>query len=203
MGTSTGMRSTASALFGKTRLSILVLLFMNEEKSFYLREIIEILNMGSGTVQRELDNLVGAHIITKSPSGNQVHYQANPHSSVFHELKSIIVKTAGVTDLVREALSKLAGKIDFAFIYGSFAAGDFSEKSDIDILIVGRLTFKDAVVALAEPQEKIGREINPTVYSRKTYHKKLRESDHFLSDILSKKILMIAGKEDDVRKPGT
>lgn len=66
--------------------------------------------MGRGAVQRELENLVDAGLVSRRKQGNQVHYQANPQTPIFQELKSLMVKTAGVADVLREVLSPLGGK---------------------------------------------------------------------------------------------
>ena len=117
MGTASD--NLSSALFGKVRSSVLALLFCHCEKSFYFREIERSVGMGRGAVQRELENLVNAGLIVRRKQGNQVYYQANPKSAIFSELKSMMVKTAGVADVLREALIPLTQRITTAFIYGS------------------------------------------------------------------------------------
>ena len=115
-------------------------------------------------VQRELENLVNTGLIVRHKQGNQVYYQANPKSPIFAELKSLMVKTTGVADVLREALKPFQGRIETAFIYGSFAKGTENAGIDVDVLVIGDLTFSEVVDAIMSAQESIGREINPSVY---------------------------------------
>ena len=84
-----------SALFGKTRLRVLAILFSQVDQSFYLREIARHTGTGLGAVQRELAGLAEARIIRRSARGNQVLFQANPDCPAFAELRDLMVKLAG------------------------------------------------------------------------------------------------------------
>jgi Fe2+ or Zn2+ uptake regulation protein len=111
----------AGALFSKTQQRVLSVLFGNPDRSFYSAEIIARARGGTGTVLRELARLEASGLITARRVGNQRHYQANPESPVFNELHSIIAKTVGVADPLRQALKRVAPKITAAFVYGSVA----------------------------------------------------------------------------------
>lgn len=198
MGTLLENKSAASVLFGKTRLAILSLLLLQQERSFYVREIIELIGMGRGNVQRELNHLAEAGILTRKRIGNQVHYKANEASPIFPELKSLLVKTSGVADVIKDALLTLGHKVDFAFIFGSFAVGDFSSESDVDLMVVGSAGFREVVSTLLSAQESLGREINPSVHSTKAFRRKLKEKEHFISDVIGKPKIMIIGNADDI-----
>lgn len=103
-------------------------------------------------------------ILTRRPSGRQVYYQANPDCPIFQELRTLIVKTAGVAEVLREALLPLADHIQTAFLYGSFAAERQGPRSDVDVMAIGDVPLSKVVEALAPAQERLGREINPTIY---------------------------------------
>jgi predicted nucleotidyltransferase len=150
MGTSSEQKDTSAALFGKTRRSVLALFFMNPERSFYVREVIRELGLGRGTVQRELQNLTEAGLLVRSVEGNQVHFRANADSPVFSELKSMMVKTAGIAEVIGSSLAGLSDRIRIALLYGSIAGGTFTADSDIDLLVIGETGFKDNL-SLCEP----------------------------------------------------
>ena len=54
--------------------------------------------------------------------GNLVYYQANSNNPIFNELKSIVRKTFGVADVIRESLAPIRNKIRVAFIFGLLPA---------------------------------------------------------------------------------
>lgn len=188
--------SLNSSLFGKVRSSVLALLFCHSDKAFYFREIERSVGMGRGAVQRELENLVNAGLVTRRKHGNQTYYQANPKSAIFSEVKSLMVKTAGVADVLRESLMPLADRITTAFIYGSFAKGTETAASDVDVLIIGDVTFAEVVDRLAAVQETIGREVNPSVYPAAEFMTKVSEARHFVASVMGEPRIFLIGDED-------
>jgi hypothetical protein len=93
----TTARTLSDILFSRTRSAVLAVLYGQENKSFYLRQLVGITGAGMGAVQREVKRLLEAGLIAKSTSGNQTFYRANPASPVFNEVKSLVTKTISVT----------------------------------------------------------------------------------------------------------
>ena len=191
------INSLSSSLFGKTRRAVLSLLYSHTDESFYLREIARAAGVGLGPVQRELKRLSDSAIISRTVRGNQVYYQANPDCPIFQELRDLVIKTAGVGDVLRASLAPFANRIEVALIYGSFARGEEQRGSDVDLLIVGDLTFSEITSALGEAQDTLGREINPTVYPPREFQSKLRDGHHFLTSVSKEpRILLIGGEHE-------
>jgi predicted nucleotidyltransferase len=191
-------KESRNTLFSRTRRAILSLLFGHTEEAFYLRQIVRASGYGLGPVQRELKLLSEAGIIRRTARGRQVYFQANSDSPIFPELKSLVAKTVGVGDSIRGALASIAKDIKLAFIYGSIARGDERPRSDIDLLIVGDLTFSDVVVSLQGAQKTLGREINPTVYSGVEFRAKLRKNHHFLASAINGPKIFLIGDENEL-----
>src|SRR5450631_2285351 len=124
------------ALFTKTQQRVLGLLYGKPEQSYYLNEIVRLAAVGKGSVNRELDKLCAAGLLTVSRQGNQNHYQANANNPIFNELKAITQKTFGVVDIIKAALAPLLPQLNCAFIYGSVAQGTEHAGSDIDLMLV-------------------------------------------------------------------
>jgi predicted nucleotidyltransferase len=163
MSTHSQTQGLLEALFGKTRRSILALLFSHAEESFHLRKILRLAGISPGAGQRELKRLSDAGVILRTVKENQVLFQANPQCPIVEELKSLITKTAGVVDVLRAALGPLTGRISMALLYGSLARGKAGRDSDIDLLVVGEVSFEDIVGNVARAQDLLRREINPMV----------------------------------------
>ncbi len=96
MGTKDELLS--DALFSKTQRRVLALLFGNPERSFYANEIVRAAGVGVGAALRELDGLSAAGLVTVSTLGNRKHFQANPGSPIFEELRGIVSKVLGTGD---------------------------------------------------------------------------------------------------------
>ena len=200
MITSLDNNGLAATLFGKTRRAILSLLYGHADESFYLRQIARTTGVGLGPIQRELKQLTDAGIIQRSVQGRQVYYQANSKSPVFTELKSLITKTAGVGDTLRNILTPLIDRLNIVLIYGSIASGKEKRDSDIDLLIIGKVTFAEVVAELQLAQEQLGREINPTVYPVDEFTAKLAENHHFLRDVLGGPRIFLIGDENELKR---
>lgn len=198
MGSFDASGLVASALFGKTRRAVLALLFCQNERSYYLREISRLAGVGRGALQRELERLVQAGLVTRSRRGNLVLFQANRDTPVFAELRGLMVKTAGVADVLRRALSSLADRIVVAFVYGSMARGEETAESDVDVMVIGEAGFREVCATLSEAEEELGREVNPTVYSADEARKKMAEGQHFVSAVLREPKVFLIGDEDEL-----
>jgi predicted nucleotidyltransferase len=191
----------ASLLFGAYRRDALALLLLHPEESTHVREIARAIGKAPGTLLRELNALAAAGVLVRKPLGNQVHFQANPDCPIYEELRSILKKTVGVADVLREALAPLGPKVRAAFVYGSVARGDERARSDLDVMVVGEASFGDVVAALAPAQESLRREVNPNVYPALEFRKKLAARDPFLKRVLAGHKIYIVGGEDDLGKP--
>lgn len=197
MGTPSFQDRLSTTLFGKTRQAVLGLLLSRPDESFYLREIIRLTSAGQGTVQRELGRLVGAGIVERSQRGKQVFFQANLRCPIMPELQGIVLKTAGVADVLRHALTSLEPKMACAFVYGSMARGTQRAGSDIDLCVIGDVGFGEVVDCLAPAQEKLAREVNPTVYSREEFSAKLSDGHHFVTGLAKEEKFFVIGDDSD------
>jgi predicted nucleotidyltransferase len=124
-----------------------------------------------------------------------VHYSANVESPVFAELAGLLRKTAGLADVLRDALTPVAGKIEGAFVYGSMARGTEHAHSDVDLMIIGDVDFADAAMALAPAQEKLRREINPTILTTNEFAMKLKQRDGFIDQVWKGSKVWLIGDE--------
>jgi predicted nucleotidyltransferase len=192
----------ASSLFGRTRRNILALLFGRPDETFYLRQVARETGAGVGAVQRELAGLTKAGLITRTPRGKQVFFQADRSSPVFSEIKSLMEKTTGLADVVRSALAELdaRGLVSFAFLYGSVATGTHGPSSDVDLMIIGDTKLLELIPAVREAQDRLGREINPTVYPVAELQDRLKARDHFISRVLERPKIMLIGTENELEK---
>jgi len=192
----------SSGLFGKTRQAVLALLYGRADSSFYTKQILDAVKIGRGAVQRELKNLTDAGIIIREVQGRQVYYRANARCPVFDELKSIVRKTFGVADVIRQSLAINADKIRVAFIFGSTARSADDRRSDIDLMVVGRLSFGDVVSLITPAEQKLGREVSPVVYQTAEFKKKLKDDHHFVKTVLENEKIFVIGDEDELRRLG-
>jgi predicted nucleotidyltransferase len=199
------MRTTldaGSVLFGRARRLVLGWLYSHADEAFYLRQIARQTGLPVGSIQGELEQLVAAGLITRTVQGRQVYFQANAQSPIFRELQSLLTKTGGIAEVIRDGLAPLGAQIRAAFIYGSAARNELRAGSDVDVLVVGEVDFEDVVRALRKGEERLGREINPTVYPPEEFRTKLRDGHHFLNAVLREPYLLVLGTRDELERLG-
>lgn len=190
--------SLADALFSTIQQRVLAYLFGQPERSFFATELIKLAGGGSGAVQRELKRLADSGLVTVSRMGTQKHYQANPKSPLFTELCAIAQKTVGLAEPLREALAPVAKRTKAAFVYGSVAKRSDTAASDIDLMVISdHLTYADVFATLEQASARLGRTVNPTVYSRQELAKRIKQRNAFITRVMAQpKVWLIGGEVD-------
>jgi predicted nucleotidyltransferase len=173
---------------------VLLALFLGHpDQPLYLRETVRRAGLAHGAVQRELRRLTEAGVLRRTVQGRQTYYQANRDCPIFPELRGLLLKTTGLADVLRAALRPLAPRVRIAFVYGSLARGEAGAGSDVDLMVIGRVTFASVVAATGPAQGQLGREINPSVYPPDEFRKKLAVGNPFLQNVLNGPKLFVVG----------
>lgn len=193
-----GPLSVADALFTKSQQRVLALIFGNPGRSYYANELIALAGSGSGAVQRELAKLERAGLVIGTRVGNQKHFRANADASVFEPLHDLVLRTAGLADVLRASLAPVNGQIHAAFVYGSVATQRDTARSDIDLMIISDdLSYADLFTMMEDAAKRLGRAVNPTIYSRAELAKRIRSQNAFVARVLKQpKIWLIGGARD-------
>ena len=200
MGTSTGL---SNALFSRVQSRVLGILFGQPDQEFQLSDIIARANSGRGAVQRELQKLTEAGIVTQDARGTRKLYHANRQSPIFNELHRLILKTVGMRDPIRSALEAHRRSIAIAFIYGSVAKGVDTARSDIDVMVIGDgLTYSEVYSSLQKAEAALGRPINPNLMSVNQWSNKVRDRESFASRVLRAPKLFVFGSKDELKALG-
>lgn len=192
------MSALSSVLFKDYRRRVLGLLLLHPGETFHVREIARLTGTVAGTLNRELAKLAIAGVLVKNSVGNQVRYSANPDCPIIDELTSILRKTSGIVDVLADALLPLAEKISVAFVFGSMASGKENAGSDVDVLVIGNVSFAEVAKALYGTQESLRREVNPKVFRQKEWMQMREINDLFIKEVLSKPKLFIVGGENEL-----
>ena len=183
----------------KTRVTLLSKLMMDPHRRYYIRELSKLLNIPYSMLYREVKNLVSLGIITVENKGKISLLSVNTDLPYFEELRGLMIKTVGLGDMIRDALSGFVG-IRYALIYGSFASGEETERSDVDLLAVGDIDEEDLLMSMSGVEKSVDREVNYILWSEDEFLKRVKEELHLLVDISLKPVLMLVGDEDEFRR---
>ena len=202
MGTNPIPPNLSAALFSRVQSRVLGIIFGQPDQEFQLTEIISKANSGRGAVQRELEKLTEVGIVAKAAYGNRKLYHANRDSPVFNELHQLVLKTVGIVDPLREALTPYRQFITSAFVYGSIAKGKDTAKSDIDVMIIGGLVYSEVFAALQQAEKHLGRPVNLNLMSISDWGRKVKARSSFVTEILDQPKLFVFGNEDELGSLG-
>lgn len=193
--------SLSDALFSGVQKRLLGLIFGRPDRSFYTSEIVRAVRSGTGAVVRELSRLQASGLVSVEKIGNQKHYRANRESPIFDELHSLILKTVGLREPLREALEPYADRIGSAFVYGSVAKQTDTARSDIDLMVIGEdLAYSDLYSRLHDAEHVLGRPVNPTILAIEEWKRKRAQGNTFIEKISDQPKLFIFGSEADLAK---
>ena len=182
----------------RTRQAVLKELLVPEDAKLHLREIERRTGMNSRGLQRVLSEFVKAGLIVAERSGNRLYYHANRRCPIYPELRMILIKTIGLADILYDALVPFRNKIRLAYIYGSFAAGKAGSGSDVDLMIVGKVSRKALATPLANAQRLLAREINASIFQPEEYSAKLKEKGGFIAQVHAGPKIIIMGEPDEL-----
>lgn len=180
-------------LYSEAEVDVLgVVLFTD---GLHLREIARRAGRPAPQAMRELDRLVRAGLLRHERRGSMKLFFLDKACPYQDDLRSLYRKTEGMAPALGQALRKIAG-IRFAFIFGSFAQAQERQPRDVDVLVVGGETpaLDDACFTI---QKRYGQEINYIHWSENDLRKKLKERGAFISSLLRRKRLWLAGDEDE------
>ncbi len=186
-------KSALDALLPRSRRGILCALLGAPAAGLHLSEIARRLGVPPSSLQRELAALSAAEILTAERDGNRVRYAFNEACPFLPELRGLLIKTAGVADVLREALGPLEEHIDVAFVFGSMARGTERAQSDIDLLVIGSASPYEVSGALADAAIRLGREVNPVVYTADEFVRRIGEKRGFPCDLLERDKVFVLG----------
>jgi len=157
--------SSVDFLFTPTVQRVLGVVLAHPDQSFTLQDLLRRAAAGRGSAQQQIDRLVEAGVLMEEPRrGRQRSIRANTAFFLYPELRSIALKTFGLAEPVRDALTPYADRIDEAFIFGSVVKGSDTDQSDVDVMIVGTVPQMELYEAATQLQQQLGRRVQFTVY---------------------------------------
>lgn len=194
------MRKTQAldALFPTIRKGVLSAAFTRPEKWWYLSELAEYLHTSPSSLQRELPALVASGILRQRREGTRAYFKADTRSPMFHDLRNLFEKTAGLMPALRQVLEPFEAHIACAFVYGSVARHNETAVSDVDLMVIGSVGLADLAPALRKAETRLAREINVTNYLVKEFRNKVARQDHFLSAVLRGPKEFVKGSQRDL-----
>ena len=187
-------------LSSRARAEIFRLLFGVSAQELHMRELERRSGLALGTVQQELKKLEGMELLVARKDGNRVYYSANTSHPLYQDIHSLVLKTSGLVEVLRDALSREG--VVAAFVFGSVARGEEGAGGDVDVMVVGDVGLKAVSAWLNGVSEKLGREVNPHVLEKAEFKRRREFGDRYVLRVLDSPRLFVVGDEDELARPG-
>jgi len=194
------MGTLSDILSSRVRAEIFRLLFGLDEKEVYLREMERQASLSLGTIRQDLQKLVKLDLVTSRRDGNRLYYRANTGHPLYPDIRKLVLKTAGLVEILKSVLNREGVKV--AFVFGSLASSKEKAASDVDLMVIGTVGLRALSSWLSGISEQIGREINPHTLTVEEFRRRKEKGDHFLSNVLESPKLFIIGNENDLAEMG-
>lgn len=161
------MKSLFSGLItSKTRIQILMRLFLNPTQQAHLRGLADELSLAPSHVREELRQLNSAGLLTSNKSGRQVNYRANADHPLFPELQSMVKKALGMDHILESIIERL-GEVKIALLLDDYAIG--RDTGLVDLLLVGNINQENLSDLTGKAERYIERKIRTLVLSEAEY----------------------------------
>ncbi len=194
------MNRLAELLSSRARAEIFRLLFSGTGEELHVREIERRSGLNDSTLRQELRKLVRLDLVQSRRDSNRVYYRAKTESPLYPEIRNLVLKTSGLSDVLKSALTDK--RIRVAFVFGSVARGEERAGSDVDLMVIGQLGLRDLSRLLSGIEEKIGREVNPHVLREEEFQKRIRAKEHFVSNVMEAPKLFVIGSQRELEAMG-
>lgn len=188
-------------LSSKVRAAIFRNLFGVNPVELHMREIQRVTACTIGPVQVELKKLLALQMVSARRDGNRLYYRANREHPLYPDIHSMVLKTSGLGDYLKNLLSERAD-IETAFVFGSIASGEDNASSDIDLMVIGTIGLRTLISVLTDFRARVGRELNPHVFTREEFTNRMRDGEHFITTVISSPRLFVKGADYDFTQVG-
>jgi DNA-binding MarR family transcriptional regulator len=185
------MTSIFSGLItSKTRIKILMRLFLNPTRQAYLRELADEFNAAPSQVREELRHLDEAGFLESRKNGRQILYQANQKHSLFKELQSMVQKALGMDRILDSILERL-GNLENAYLIDDYAEG--KDTGIIDLVLVGNIDQENLTDLVHKTERYIDRKIRTLIVQSD-------EWPTFSKSIMKRPMLQLWNHEDSQKR---
>jgi DNA-binding transcriptional ArsR family regulator len=179
----------------RIRQAILGATLLQPNRTWYLQQLARYLRVRPSSLQRELAALTAVGILKSDRQGRIVHYRADVNCPVYNELRGLMLKTSGLIGVLRTCLEPHLTQIECCFLQGSVGNSDESHSDMIELVIIGQITLDDLLMSLLGVQERLGREVNPRLYSPEQFADGSARRDAYLQVALAAQKFFVVGSQ--------
>lgn len=185
----------------ETKLRIIAEL-ERKHKGIHLREISRLVNSGLPNVKRFLEILEKEKVVKKEKEANLVKFKLKESEKTVAYLRQVhtekfLLLPDKIKIAVRDFLDELEVKPLIAILFGSYAKGNYTKESDIDILTVfQKLENEKEIENIAKRiSMRTNTKISPIYLEYKNFEKNFLDKNHDFSNEIRQDVIIMNGVE--------
>jgi hypothetical protein len=193
------MRSEAPPLLpifrSRHQAELLTRLVLHPDREYTQTDLSAWLDVPLSTLQREVNRLVEAGLISERRVGQARLLSANPGNRYHPALTELLTMAFGPHAVVAEEFAGLRGAEAVA-IFGSWAARHRGEPgpppNDLDVLVVGDADRTEVYAAADRARERLRLDVNPVLRSAKSWR---QPGDGLVAELRTAPLLWVVGED--------
>ncbi len=172
-----------------TEQKIMGFFFKRPAEEFYEKEVREAVGLSAGAANIHLKQLAKKSFILYRKAGRMNFYRLNyVDNSIVRQLKKAHTLSLRVFSKIKETFKDFGLEI---YLYGSAARGEDTEKSDLDILVIGDIELSKLEKQFSSIRKNSEKEIKLTVFSRRDWIRIAKRDPAFYQRIEKDKIKIV------------
>lgn len=163
----------------------------------HLREIARRTKLGIPAVKNHIEKFLKEKIITKKKEGRNIKFFINFRNRKIIPYLSEVEMTRlerlpkNISNIIVDLLSVLLNKPIITIIFGSYAKGNYTKESDLDVLLVFNEIDKEVEEKAKLISSRYSLKIRPVYLSWKEFRKKFFDvTDVFMREVRENKIII-------------
>ena len=195
-------QTTLAELFGSAdRFKVLRTIFSEPGRGFGQRELARAAGIDPGNVSRLLKRWMAVGLVQRIQKDGLPRYYATKDPA-FAPLVALMQQDSELVRTLRDFLAGLEG-IELALIFGSFARGEEAAVSDVDVLVLGKLSELKLNSLLKPIGRKLGRPVHASVSTIEDFRNQILAGESFAREIVQGSRIALIGDFDATVIQGT
>jgi len=181
----------------KVRIRVLRKYLEDINKAYHTRGLVRELGEEINAIRRELLNLKDAGLLLTAKDGNKIMYRINKKCPIVLDLRSMFFKESTVGKLLYEKLNPVDG-VRIALVTEAFLKKKYENKSDIDMLFIGKMKLRDLSSAITSLEKELDRPIKYVAMKVEDFEFGKKKRDPILMNTLTKDKILLIGRDSDL-----
>lgn len=169
--------------------NVLEFFLSNPNTKIHINKLARELKIGPQTSNRYLRLYEAETLLDSESIGNVIQFYLNNRHPLVKELKRLYFNLLLHENNFINNLIQHNPSIINLLLYGSHASGEYSEKSDVDLLVISQNKEID-ISAVKKLEKQLNKEVQVSVYTIGEWRKLTKKDDPFIKSVLSKHILL-------------